>query len=108
MGVDLAAFRICNLIALFLQPMLYGIYIVTCGNCATALTRVNGRWRSREEIQWPFLLAGAFLLINTTCSICIQLLNCIEVFVNGVQDATNIPGNLSRWINVMKVRYAAR
>jgi len=90
---------IANLTALFLQSILYGIYITTCGDCARALTRVNGRWKSRQEMQWPFLLAGGLLLINTTCSLSIELQRCIDLLVykGPIQ---------SVWIIVVKVRYA--
>jgi len=75
--------RIFSLVSLFLQSVLYGIYIITSGSCARALTRVNGRWRSKRELQWPFLLAGLFLFVNTTCSLFIQLYKCLELLVHG-------------------------
>ena len=92
------------LLSLFLQSILYGVYLITCGSCAAALTRVNGRWRSRKELQWPFLLAGAFLLLNTTCYLCIQFHNCLEPFVYTGSDG---PSVLSTFFasSIFQVRY---
>jgi len=70
-----------NFVALFLECILYGIYIVTCWTCAVALTRVNGRWKSIREMQWPFLLAGILLLLNTTSNLCLQFYRCLELLV---------------------------
>jgi len=91
MGIDIS-----NLVALFLQSILYGIYIVTCWNCAGALTRTNGGWRSRKEIHWLFVVAGTFLLINTTCNVCLQFYKCLQLLVYRAPAATN-------WIIVVKV-----
>jgi len=77
----LTSWKISSFVALFLQSILYGIYIITCGNCAVALTTVNGRWKSVRETQWPLLLAGAFLLLNATCSVCIQFYRCLVLLV---------------------------
>lgn len=102
----LTSFRLINLVTLFLQSVLYGIYIVTCGNCAVAVTRVNGRWRRRREMQWPFLLAGTFLLINATCNLCFQFYRCLELLWYTGPSRPGITTSFSRWINVAKVRYA--
>ena len=103
----LTNFRTSRLITLFLQSILYGIYIITSGSCARALTRVNGRWRSRRELQWPFLLAGAFLLVNTTYNVCIRLYNFLIIFVYRGSDRLSIPNTFSRWSLVVEVRYTA-
>ena len=97
--------RMCSLLSLFLQPILYGIYLVTCRRCAAALTRVNGRWRSRRELQWPFLLAGIFLLTNTTCSLCLQLYNNLDLFCYGSRDGSSYLDNYeSHWRTLTGVR----
>jgi len=104
MAVDvLTGFEVPTLVAVFLQSILYGIYLVTCGNCASALTRVNGRWRNRREIQWPFLLAGTFLLINSTVIVCIGFYRCLELLAfnpEGLADRAQS----TYWLNIFKVR----
>ena len=92
-----------NLVALLLQSTLYGVYIFTCGTCAGALTRTNGRWRSRKEIQWPLLLAGAFLLMNTSCNVCVQLYRCIELLVMKEHTEPH-----TGWTSVIKVRLLSK
>jgi len=87
-----------NLVALLLQSTLYGVYIFTCGTCAGALTRTNGRWRSRKEMQWPLLLAGCFLLMNTSCNVCVQLYRCIELLAMSEPTESH-----SGWTSIIKV-----
>ena len=103
----LTSFRVCSLVSLFLQSILYGIYLITSGSCAAALTRVNGRWRSRRELQWPFLLAGFFLLLNTTCGLCIQFYNCLDPIVRRGSGGSSIPSIFSH-STVIMVRYTPR
>jgi len=100
-------FRICSLLALSLQSMLYGIYLITSGSCAVALTRVNGRWRSRREMQLPFLFAGLFLFLNMTCGLCIQFYSCLALFVHGGSDGSGFPNTFSH-SSMIQVRYIPR
>jgi len=103
----LTDFRVSSLVSLFLQSILYGIYLITSGSCAAALTRVNGRWRSRRELQWPFLLAGFFLLLNTTCGLCIQFYNCLDPVLHGGSGGPSTPSTFSHWSMII-VRYIPR
>jgi len=90
-----------NFVALFLESILYGIYIITCWTCAVALTRVNGRWKTMREIQWPFLLTGILLLLNTTSNLCLQFYRCLELLV--------YRGPVySGWMTTVKVCYAVQ
>jgi len=103
----LTDFPIFSLVSLFLQSILYGIYLITCGSCAAALTRVNGRWRSRRELQWPFLLSGFFLFLNTTCFLCLHLYACLEPFVHKDSAGLGDPSTFTV-SRVIEVRYIAR
>jgi len=107
MGDVLTDLPIFNLVSLFLQSILYGIYLITCGGCAAALSRVNGRWRSRKELQWPFLLAGLFLLLNMTRYLCIQFYSCLEPLIHRGSDGPSTPGAFSS-SNIIKVRYISQ
>jgi len=100
---------ISTLVALFLQSTLYGIYIVTCGNCAVVLTRVNGRWKRRHEIHWIFLIAGTILLANTTCYVFFQLYRCFQLFVlRRGPEGSAVNNDPLTWLNISKVRCNGR
>jgi len=101
----LTGLDISTLVTLFIQSTLYGIYIVTCGNCAVVLTRVDGRWKGRHEIHWVFLIAGTILLANTTCYVAFQLHRCFQLFVFGRgPDGSAVNNDPLTWLNIAKVR----
>lgn len=99
-------FKTVLLLALFLQSILYGVYLYTCFHAASSIFLVydrssHSRWRSPREISWTFLVAGTLLFLNTSACVAMQLYGCMAVFVYK-EDLTTLAHH-NHWIIMLKV-----
>lgn len=93
-----------QIIALFMEAVAYGIYLVTLGLCARALL-----WRragTRERCNWPLIAVALAMLTFTTLDVSFGLKHVLDAFVfyHGSGGADAEFENISYWVNVMKVR----
>ncbi|TFK33591.1 hypothetical protein BDQ12DRAFT_670121 [Crucibulum laeve] len=54
---------------LFMESVLYGMYLVTCGYCAQYLFLIDGRWKRLREYNWAMVIVAILLLILATLDV---------------------------------------
>ncbi|KAM5540140.1 hypothetical protein V8D89_006280 [Ganoderma adspersum] len=99
---------VAQLVALFLESIFYGIYLVSFGMCMY-LMLVNPRSRQGKRIV--FLLVALLLFVFATLDVSIQLRHVLHAFIwySGPGGAIGEFSDLSYWLNAMKsVTYNAQ
>ena len=95
-----------QLVALFMESIAYGVYLVTLGICVRVLLwgRVVGS-RMRRTINWPMVAVVALMAVFATLDVALGLRHNLEAFIlysgPGGPDAEF--DDISNWVNVMKV-----
>ncbi|KAH8105363.1 hypothetical protein BXZ70DRAFT_520696 [Cristinia sonorae] len=105
---------VAQIVALFLESVFYGIYLVTFGLCVNVLlfskhTRPGGRRKHR--FLSPFFLVALLLFIIATLDEALLLRHVLDAFVwyKGPGGAKEEFADISYWVNVMKtVTYVAQ
>jgi hypothetical protein len=90
---------------LFLESVLYGIYLVTCGFCLQKLLTSQHGLKQLRELNWPMLVVVFLLFGIATVDAVLQFYRNLHTFqiANGPGDATEDFTNISDPINVVKV-----
>ncbi|KAJ7886671.1 hypothetical protein B0H13DRAFT_2044062 [Mycena leptocephala] len=89
---------------LFLESVLYGIYLVTCGFCLQKLLTSQHGLKQLRELNWPMLVVVFLLFGIATVDAVLQFYRNLHTFqiANGPGDATEDFTNISDPINVVK------
>ncbi|KAJ7864011.1 hypothetical protein B0H14DRAFT_3443817 [Mycena olivaceomarginata] len=85
--------------------ILYGIYLVTLGlSGRRLLTTESGRWKSRSEIRWIFVVVSVLLFLNSTVDLVVSTIMLMQAFVlyDGPGGATHIFTHGSGWQTMTK------
>ncbi|KAJ7678566.1 hypothetical protein B0H14DRAFT_2552661 [Mycena olivaceomarginata] len=94
-----------QIVALFLESVFWGFYIVTFVLCLRSLL-FKSSWdlKRRSEINWPMLLVVLAMCVFTTLDVSIGLMHNIEAFTlyNGAGGAQEEFSNISDWVNIVK------
>lgn len=95
-----------QLVALFMEAVTYGIYVVTFALCARALFWNKQGLKSRRTIHWPMVVVMVLMAIFATLDLALGLRHNLEAFIfyTGPGGAAAEFDNISYWVNVMKVR----
>ncbi|GJE85142.1 hypothetical protein PsYK624_012200 [Phanerochaete sordida] len=91
-----------QLVALFMEAVTYGIYVVTFTRCAYVL--FFDRQGIKQTINWPMVVVMALMAIFTTLDLALGLRHNLDAFVfyHGAGGAAAEFDNISYWVNVMK------
>jgi hypothetical protein len=96
-----------QIVALFLESVFWGFYLVTFVPCLHLLL-FKSSWELKRlsEINWPMLLVALGMCVFATLDVAIGLMHNIQAFVlySGVGGALEEFSNISDWVNVVKVR----
>ncbi|THG98149.1 hypothetical protein EW026_g4000 [Hermanssonia centrifuga] len=110
-----AAFPItvAQIVALFMESIFYGIYLVTLGHCLKALLCKKDKFifKSRREIKWIMVIVAFLMATFATLDVAFGLRHNLDAFIyyTGPGGATAEFGNITYWVNVMKtVDYIAQ
>lgn len=92
-----------QLVALFMEAVAYGIYLVTLGICARAL--FWDRLGFRHAVNWPMVAVVLAMAIFATIDVALGLRHNLDAFIfySGPGGADGEFDNISNWVNVMKV-----
>lgn len=83
---------------LFVESVLYGLFLDTFFRCLYVLVRSNLGWKRRADISWGLVLVTFALFVSATVNITLGLLRIIQGFVLHI--GLGVP-----WVNTMKVEY---
>jgi hypothetical protein len=96
-----------QIVGLFMETLLYGVYLVTLGQCLHALlwSPAEHRFRAKNKIHWPMLVAAILMFTFATLDVAFGLRHNLDAFVyyTGPGGAKEELENISYWVNVMKV-----
>ena len=93
-----------QIVALFMEAVAYGVYLVTLGLCVRAL--FWGRAGRKERINWPLVVVAALMAVFATLDVAFGLRHNLDAFIfyKGPGGADAEFEDISYWVNVMKVR----
>lgn len=92
-----------QIVALFMESIAYGIYLVTLGLCARRLF-----WDYqglRRTVNWPMVVVAALMSVFATLDVALGLRHNLDAFIfySGPGGADGEFDDISNWVNVMKV-----
>lgn len=99
-----------QIVALFMECIFYGAYLVTLGNCLRVLIFVedNRGLHLKQKINWPMLAVALLLATFATLDVTFGLRHNLDAFVYYQGPAVEELHNISYWVNVMKVNCSIR
>lgn len=94
-----------QLTGLFLESIVFGIYLVTFGMCLHTLMMTGSRWRSPAELNVPMIIVTGVFFVIAAFDLALGFYHTIKAFVlfTGDGGAAAEFTNISDWVNVMKV-----
>ncbi len=94
-----------QVVALFMESIAYGVYVVTLGIACRVLFFDNQGMKKR--VNWSMVVVVALMAIFSTLDVSLGLRHNLDAFIfykgPGGPDAEF--DNISYWVNVMKVKY---
>lgn len=92
-----------QIVALFMECIAYGIYLVTLGMTIRAL--FWGRSGKKERYNWTLIIVAALMFIFATFDVAFGLRHNLDAFIfyKGPGGAIAEFEDISYWVNVMKV-----
>ncbi|PSR70619.1 hypothetical protein PHLCEN_2v13507 [Hermanssonia centrifuga] len=95
-----------QIVALFMESIFFGIYLVTLGYCLRALLCKKDKlvFKSRREIKWVMLVMALLMAIFATLDVAFGLRHNLDAFVyyQGPGAAAQEFNDITYWVNVMK------
>ncbi|KAF9263823.1 hypothetical protein L218DRAFT_944281 [Marasmius fiardii PR-910] len=97
-----------QIVALFMECILYGIYLVSFGYCLQAIlvekAYTPSGFRFKSNINWTILVFALLLGLVATIDVAFGLRHILDAFVyyKGPGGAAEELQNISYWVNVMK------
>ena len=93
-----------QIVALFMECIVYGIYLVTLWITARAL--FFDALGERKKVNWPMVAVMSLMAVFATLDVALGLKHNLDAFIfytgpGGPQEEFE---NISYWVNVMKVR----
>lgn len=94
----------CQLVAVFMTSVAYGVYLVTLGMCVRTLFWPQSG-EHRASVNRPLAVAMVLMAIFATFEAAFTLRFALDGFIyrNGPGGPTAVFKNVSSWVNVMKV-----
>ncbi|PSS29864.1 hypothetical protein EW026_g7441 [Hermanssonia centrifuga] len=97
---------VAQTVALFLESIFYGIYLVTLGHCSRTLLFESDRFvlKRRKEIKWIMVTAALLMAIVATLNVSFILRHILNAFIyyKGPGGATAELSDIGNWVNVMQ------
>ncbi|KAJ3505595.1 hypothetical protein NLJ89_g7332 [Agrocybe chaxingu] len=92
-----------QMIALFLQAIFYGIYVVTFIQALTGIFSSKSLGSSsRLTIHWPTLVVTMLLFFNSTLNLVLGLIRIMQAYIYDVKSTKAIDQLGVDWINITK------
>lgn len=82
-------------IAMFVQAVLYGIYISTLAFCLRWLLYADEGWRRRKKTNWSILTITILVAVFSTTNLGISLQLTIVYVMDGNTKATDVLGAIN-------------
>lgn len=96
-----------QLIALFVECILYGVFLVSLGHCLRALLfireDVHQGLKIRTNINWKLFVIALLLCLFATLDIAFGLRHCLDAFIYYDGPAEEEFNDSANWVSVMKV-----
>jgi len=95
-----------QIVALFMESVFYGIYLVSLFYCMRALLWSQVNRKMKNDINWPMLVVTLLLATFATLDVAFGLRHVLDAFIfyKGPGGAATELEDISYWVNVMKVR----
>jgi hypothetical protein len=92
-----------QIVALFMEAVAYGIYLVTLGLCVKAL--FWGSTGQKDRYNWPLVAVAGLMCVFATSDLAFRLLHNLDAFIfyKGPGGPDVEFEDISYWVNVMKV-----
>jgi len=92
-----------QLVALFVESVAYGIYLVTFGMCVRLLFW-DSRGERKRHLNWPLVLTTFLIFVFATFDVAFGLRHALVAFVfySGAGGSAEAYETISDWVNVMK------
>lgn len=101
----MTAFEVAEaqIVALFMESITYGMYLVTLVICARAL--FFDAQGIKRILNWPMIVVMTLMAIFATLDVALGLRHNLEAFIyySGPGGPAAEFDNISYWVNVMKV-----
>ncbi|KAF8191516.1 hypothetical protein K438DRAFT_1830649 [Mycena galopus ATCC 62051] len=94
-----------QIVALFLESVFWGIYLVTFFLCLRSLLfDSNLDWKRFANINWPMLIVTMIMSVFATLDVAVGLLHNIQAFIQytGSGGAAEEFSHISDWVNIVK------
>ncbi|KAH7882652.1 hypothetical protein F5I97DRAFT_1816635 [Phlebopus sp. FC_14] len=93
-----------QIVGLFMECILYGVYLVTLVQCLRALLWSDAESSFKRKANWPMLTVALLMGLFATLDVAFGLRHNLDAFVyyTGPGGATAEFANISYWVNVMK------
>ncbi|KAH7889178.1 hypothetical protein F5I97DRAFT_1934143 [Phlebopus sp. FC_14] len=94
-----------QIVALFSESVLYGVYLVTLFHCLRALLWSESDGRFKSQINWSMLIPALLLCLFATLDVAFGLRHLLDAFVyyQGPGGPAEELSDISYWVNVMKI-----
>jgi len=100
-----------QIVALFMEAIFYGIYLVTFGSCMRVLLWKDGWFKRLAAINKTMVTTALLMMVFATLDVGLGLRHNLDAFVytNGGRTPAAEFAQISYWVNVMKfASYAAQ
>lgn len=88
--------ELAQLVAVFVQATLYGVYLVTYCFCVYRYLRNSTGWRPLPKVDWPIFIIASTLWVLSTVNLAIGMFRVAEALI--------MKPNISMiWVGLVKV-----
>ncbi|TFK39900.1 hypothetical protein BDQ12DRAFT_734622 [Crucibulum laeve] len=93
-----------RLAAFFIENVIYGLYIATCGYTLNALFSTGARWRRFNELNYSMIAVALVMFLNSTIALGVGFYVIWRGFIIPPEagGGTQTFGNISNWSIVIK------
>ena len=94
-----------QMVSIFTEAVVYGIYLVTCGMCVQAL--FWGKTGHKDKYNWPLICVAAAMFVFSTSDVAFSLRHNLIAFIyyKGAGGPDGEFEDISYWVNVMDVSF---
>ncbi|KAH6896290.1 hypothetical protein BKA70DRAFT_1438509 [Coprinopsis sp. MPI-PUGE-AT-0042] len=86
---------LAQLVAVFVQATLYGVYLVTYGFCVYGYLRNSNGWKPLRKVDWPIFTVASTLWVLSTVNVSVGMFRVAETLITK-------PSLSNMWVGVCK------
>jgi len=103
MVVDRFPLNTAQIVALFVESVFYGMFLITFFHCLRVLLWEDGHIKSWRRLHWKMVIASLLMFSFASLDVAFGLRHNIEAFIYFQGGAIEDFEKLSYWVNVMKM-----